>query len=147
MMNRGRVVSVNISEEKGERKRNIGVARVEKGKGLVGDGHFGFMHRQVSLLPLESIEKMRKLGLNVGPGDFAENITTQGLDLSGLKVGEIIKVGRNVVLRVSQIGKECHERCAIYYEAGDCIMPREGIFLEVVEEGEIKVGDEIEIVR
>ncbi len=146
-MKKGRVVSVNISEERGEKKRNVGYAKVEKGKGLKGDGHFGFMHRQVSLLSIASIEKMKAQGLDVGPGDFAENITFEGLDGESLTEGKILRVGNGVILRISQIGKECHERCAIYYQTGDCIMPKEGIFAEVLEEGEIRVGDEIELLE
>ncbi|MCS7281223.1 MAG: MOSC domain-containing protein [Desulfobacterota bacterium] len=146
-MNKGRVISVNTSEKKGEKKRNVNNAFLVKDKGLQGDGHFGFMHRQVSLLSIESIEKMRNLGLDVGPGDFAENITTEGLDLSSLTLGKKLKVGERVILRVTQIGKECHERCAIYYMAGDCIMPKEGIFAEVIEGGVVKVGDPIEVIE
>jgi MOSC domain-containing protein YiiM len=97
----------------------------------------------VSLLANESIEKMKAMGLKVGYGDFAENITTQGVDLVHLPIGTEIRIGEKVLLRVTQIGKECHERCAIYYQAGDCVMPKEGIFAEVVSEGKIEVGDEI----
>jgi MOSC domain-containing protein YiiM len=111
--------------------------------GLKGDAHGGPWHRQVSLLANESIEKMRAMGLNVGYGDFAENITTEGIDLVHLPIGTKIRIGNSVILRVTQIGKECHERCAIYYQAGDCVMPKEGIFAEVVSQGEVKVGDEI----
>ncbi|MEM3789349.1 MAG: MOSC domain-containing protein [Candidatus Bathyarchaeia archaeon] len=144
-MEKGRVLSVNISESRGEKKRNVGSCRAVEGAGLEGDGHYGFMHRQISLLSLESIETMRKLGLDVGPGDFAENLTVEGLDLKKLKVGDMIRIGKNVLLRISQIGKECHERCAIYFQAGDCVMPREGIFAEVLVGGEIRAGDEVEI--
>jgi len=111
--------------------------------GLKGDAHAGPWHRQVSLLANESIEKMRAMGLNVGYGDFAENITTEGIDLVHLPIGTKIRIGNSVILHVTQIGKECHERCAIYYQAGDCVMPKEGIFAEVVSQGEVKVGDEI----
>ncbi|MCX7856884.1 MAG: MOSC domain-containing protein [Deltaproteobacteria bacterium] len=146
-MKKGKVVSVNVAEKKGEKKKNVNIVQVIKGKGIPGDGHFGFMHRQVSILPIESIEKMKAKGFNVGPGDFAENITTEGLDLSDVRLGTKIRVGNDVILKVSQIGKECHERCVIYYQTGDCIMPKEGIFAEVIEEGEIKVGDRIEILE
>ncbi len=111
--------------------------------GLAGDAHAGPWHRQVSLLANESIEKMRAMGLKVGYGDFAENITTEGIDLVHLPIGTEIRIGDSVLLRVTQIGKECHERCAIYYQAGDCVMPKEGIFAEVIKEGDVKVGDEI----
>ena len=116
---------------------------VLKDHGLKDDAHAGPWHRQVSLLANESIEKMKAMGLKVGYGDFAENITTEGVDLVHLPIGTTIRIGHQVALRVTQIGKECHERCAIYYQAGDCVMPKEGIFAEVLSEGEIKVGDEI----
>ena len=140
---KGSVLAVNISEEKGTKKANIGSCTLLKDFGLKGDAHGGPWHRQVSLLANESVEKMKAKGLEVGYGDFAENITTEGIDLVSLPIGTEIRIGDSIVLRVTQIGKECHERCAIYYQAGDCVMPREGIFAEVVNEGEVKVGDEI----
>jgi MOSC domain-containing protein YiiM len=140
---RGKVLAVNISEKKGTRKTNIRSCLVVKSSGLKDDAHAGPWHRQVSLLANESIEKMKAMGLKVGYGDFAENITTEGVDLVHLPIGATLKIGSQVVLRVTQIGKECHERCAIYYQAGDCVMPKEGIFGEVVSEGEVNVGDEI----
>jgi len=139
----GKVLAVNISEKKGTRKKNINSCLIVKGSGLKDDAHAGPWHRQVSLLANESIEKMKAMGLKVGYGDFAENITTQGVDLVHLPVGTEIRIGERVLLKVTQIGKECHERCAIYYQAGDCVMPKEGIFAEVVSEGKIEVGDEI----
>ncbi|MBM4338022.1 MAG: MOSC domain-containing protein [Deltaproteobacteria bacterium] len=142
---RGKVLAVNISDVKGTKKTNIGSCTILKDFGLKGDAHGGPWHRQVSLLANESVEKMKAKGLNVGFGDFAENITTEGIDLVNLPIGTEILIGKAIVLRVTQIGKECHERCAIYYQAGDCVMPREGIFAEVVTEGEVKVGDEISI--
>jgi MOSC domain-containing protein YiiM len=143
--NRGRVLAVNISEKKGTRKTNVNSCHVLKDFGLKDDAHGGPWHRQISLLADESIQKMRAMGLNVGYGDFAENITTEGIDLVHLPIGTIIRIGKQAVLRVTQIGKECHERCAIYYQAGDCVMPKEGIFAEVINEGEVKVDDEIVI--
>jgi MOSC domain-containing protein YiiM len=140
---KGKVLAVNISEEKGTKKNNIQSCTLLKDFGLQGDAHAGPWHRQVSLLANESIEKMRAKGLNVGYGDFAENITTKGVDLVHLPIGTEIRIGNSVLLRVTQIGKECHTRCAIYYQAGDCVMPKEGIFSEVINEGEIKVGDKI----
>ena len=140
---RGKVLAVNISDEKGTKKTNVQKCSLLKDFGLKGDAHAGPWHRQVSLLANESIEKMRGMGLNVGYGDFAENITTEGVDLVHLAIGTEIRIGNSILLRVTQIGKECHERCAIYYQAGDCVMPREGIFAEVLNEGEVKVGDEI----
>ncbi|NWF91837.1 MAG: MOSC domain-containing protein [Syntrophaceae bacterium] len=140
---KGRVLAVNISEEKGTKKTNVQRCALLKDFGLKDDAHGGPWHRQVSLLANESIEKIRAKGLNVSYGDFAENITTEGVDLVHLPIGTIIRIGSSVILRVTQIGKECHTRCAIYYQAGDCVMPKEGIFAEVVNEGEVKVGDEI----
>jgi MOSC domain-containing protein YiiM len=140
---KGRVLAVNISEDKGTKKTNVHSCALLKDFGLKGDAHAGPWHRQVSLLANESIEKMKAKGLNVGYGDFAENITTKGVDLVHLSVGTEIRIGNSVLLRVTQIGKECHTRCAIYYQAGDCVMPKEGIFAEVMSEGEVKVGDEI----
>jgi MOSC domain-containing protein YiiM len=142
-LQRGKVLSVNISVDKGTKKTNIQSCVLLKDFGLKGDGHAGPWHRQVSLLANESIEKMKAKGLKVGYGDFAENITTEGVDLVRLPIGTEIHIGDSILLRVTQIGKECHERCAIYYQAGDCVMPKEGIFAEVISEGEVEVGDEI----
>lgn len=140
----GKIVAVCTSKNKGERKKNVGEANLLAGLGLEGDAHAGFKHRQVSLLALESINFMRDKGLDVHPGDFAENLTTEGLNLVALPIGTRLKVG-NVILEVSQIGKECHNRCSIYYQAGDCIMPREGIFAIVIAGGRVAVGDMIEV--
>jgi MOSC domain-containing protein YiiM len=140
-----RVVAVCTSLNKGERKRNVTSARLLVGLGLEGDAHAGFAHRQVSLLAIESIEKMRQAGLSVNPGDFAENITTVNIKLTDLPIGTEFKLGE-AILKVSQIGKECHHRCAIYYQAGDCVMPKEGIFATVIQEGIVKVGDVLEVI-
>jgi MOSC domain-containing protein YiiM len=145
MNRRGKVVSVNISPEKGTRKTNVIQSCLLPEFGLKDDAHAGKWHRQVSLLAMESISKMVRLGLKVGPGDFAENITTQGLDLLKLPVGTKFRIGGISLLEVTQIGKVCHTRCAIYYQAGDCVMPKEGIFAKVLEGGEIRVGDEIHV--
>lgn len=142
----GKIVAVCTSKNKGERKKNVGSGTMLVGLGLEGDAHAGFQHRQVSLLALESIEKMRQKGLDVNPGDFAENLTTEGLELPTLPIGTKIKIG-DVLMEVSQIGKECHNRCAIYYQAGDCVMPREGIFAIVVTGGKVAVGDTIEVME
>jgi len=144
-LQKGKVLAVNVSEGKGTKKANIQSCMLLKDFGLEGDAHAGPWHRQVSLLANESIGKMRAKGLDVGYGDFAENITTQGVDLVGLPIGTMIRVGEAVLLRVTQIGKVCHDRCAIYYQVGDCVMPREGIFAEVVNEGKVRAGDEIMI--
>ena len=139
------IIAICTSARKGERKKNIGQGRLIAHQGLEGDAHAGHDHRQVSLLAIESIEKMIAAGLKVGPGDFAENLTTRGIDLAGLPVGTRLQAGAEAVLRVTQIGKECHNRCAIYYQAGDCVMPREGIFAEVLRGGPLKVGDTLRI--
>lgn len=143
---KGKIISVNVSEGKGEKKRNIGSCFLLKDKGLKGDAHAGFMHRQVSLLAMESIEKIRAKGLDVKPGDFAENLTTEGIVLFELPVGTNMRTSKGVLLRVTQIGKQCHTRCAIFQAVGDCVMPREGIFTEVLTEGDVSVGDELEVI-
>jgi MOSC domain-containing protein YiiM len=140
------VVSVNLSPRKTMRKTAGTRGTLVLDRGFENDAHAGDWHRQVSLLALESIEKMRAAGLDVGPGDFAENITTSGIDLLALPVGSVISIGDGVVLEISQIGKVCHTKCAIYYQAGDCVMPREGLFAVVREAGDVAVGDVIEVV-
>ncbi len=139
------IVAVCTSKKKGERKTDVGQAELQEGFGMVGDAHGGDWHRQVSLLAIESIDKMRGAGLDVGPGDFAENLTTQGVNLYTLPVGTRLRVGASVLLEMTQIGKECHDRCAIYHQAGDCVMPREGVFAIVVNGGPVKTGDSLEI--
>lgn len=143
----GKIVAVCTSQKKGTRKQDVGAGELVAGAGLAGDAHAGPWHRQVSLLALESIEKMRALGLDVGPGDFAENLTTEGIELVALPVGTRLAIGPQALGEVTQIGKECHSRCAIYYEAGDCVMPREGIFIRVLHGGPVRVGDVIEVVE
>ena len=142
----GTVVSINLSEKKTVRKQRYERGTLLLDRGFADDAHAGDWHRQVSLLAQESIDDMRAKGLDVGPGDFAENITTQGIDVMTLPVGSILHVGDDVVLEVSQIGKVCHTKCAIYYQAGDCVMPREGIFVVVRQPGDVAVGDKIEVV-
>lgn len=140
----GEVVAVCISEKKGERKTLVPQVELRVDHGIVGDAHAGDWHRQVSLLAEESIDKMRRLGLSVTAGAFAENITTRGLDLVSLPVGTRLHLGETLV-EVTQIGKECHTRCAIYYQAGDCVMPKEGIFAKVIHGGVVKPGDTISV--
>jgi MOSC domain-containing protein YiiM len=141
-----RIVSIAISKKKGTRKTCIEQARLIEGHGLEGDAHAGAWHRQVSLLASESIQKARQSGLDVSFGDFAENIATEGIDWITLPVGTRLKLGSAAVVEITQVGKECHQRCAIYYRAGDCIMPREGIFARVLEGGTICSGDPISFV-
>jgi len=141
----GHVVSVNLSEKKTVRKQRFDCGTLVLDRGFEGDAHAGDWHRQVSLLAIESIGEMVAKGLDVGPGDFAENITTQGIDVMTLPVGSVLRIG-DTVLEVSQVGKTCHNKCAIYYQAGDCVMPREGIFVVVRVAGDVAVGDTIELV-
>ncbi len=136
------VVAVCMSERKGERKTPVEQVEIQVGHGIVGDAHAGAWHRQVSLLAQESIDKMRAMGLDVSAGDFGENITTSGIDLVSLPVGAQLRVGESL-LEVTQIGKECHARCAIYYQAGDCVMPKEGIFATVVSGGLVRAVDTV----
>ena len=139
----GKIVAASLSECRGVRKNNVRQARLIADHGIEGDAHAGDRRRQVSLLALESIEKMRSAGLEVGPGDFGENLTTEGLDLLALKVGDRLRIGASVELEITQLGKECHEPCAIYREAGDCVMPREGVFARVLRGGNVHVGDSV----
>jgi len=142
----GKVVAISISKKKGIPKTNVQSAKLIENFGIEGDVHAGNWHRQVSFLALESIDKMREKGLpNLRPGAFAENITTEFLELPDLEVGTRMKIGKEAELEITQIGKECHSKCAIFYKVGDCVMPREGIFAKVVRGGEIFVGDEIKI--
>ena len=139
----GTVTSVNLSPKKTMRKTPGTHGTLVLDRGFDTDAHMGDWHRQVSLLASESIGTMQAKGLDVDAGDFAENITTIGIDLLGLPVGSRIRVGESVVLEISQIGKVCHTKCAIYYQAGDCVMPREGVFAVVREAGDVNVGDAI----
>jgi len=156
---RGRIISINISKRKGQIKAPVLKAELIAGKGLKNDAHLGFGHRQVSLLMSESIEEQRKkfaaLGvescaelkgkkIELAPGVFAENFTTRNINLFDLKIGDELLVAGKIRLRVSQIGKECHTRCAIYKLVGDCIMPAQGIFCEVLDSGEVRTGDSLE---
>jgi len=144
-MSSGKVVAVCTSAHKGTPKGDVGSSVIQEGFGLTGDAHGGDWHRQVSLLSIEQIRTMQEKGLEVGPGSFAENITTEGFDLGSVKVGDRLRVGRAVLLEVTQIGKECHSRCAIYHKIGECIMPEQGVFARVVTGGGIEVGDSIEL--
>ncbi len=137
----GRILSINISDKKGTSKRDIDSVVLKENFGLLGDAHAREdSKRQVSLLDIESI---RKLDKTLKPGGFAENITTENLDISKLKIGDRIKINKDVVLEISQIGKVCHTKCEIFYKLGDCIMPKQGIFAKVIKGGEVKKGDKI----
>lgn len=138
----GTVVAVCVSGRKGEVKKPVESALLKADHGIDGDAHAG-SGRQVSLLAEESVDKMRGRGIDLTPGIFAENLLIRGLDFTGLKIGTRLKVGGSAVLEVIQIGKECHQGCAIRKQVGDCVMPREGVFARVVEGGEVTTGDQI----
>jgi MOSC domain-containing protein YiiM len=142
----GRIKAISVSKEKGTQKVNVPKAEVVADFGIVGDAHAGKWHRQVSLLASESIDKMVAMGASVSPGDFAENITTEGIDLLTLSVGGRLKLGESVELEITQFGKRCHRRCEIFEQVGDCIMPREGTFARVTNGGSISIGDVIEAI-
>lgn len=138
----GKVHSLNISETKGVQKTPVDSIELVNDFGIKDDAHAGKWHRQVSLLAVESIAKMQEQGLDVDSGDFAENITTEGIDLVSMNIGDVVTVG-GVELVISQLGKTCHHKCAVFYAAGDCVMPREGIFAVVRGNGQVKTGDEL----
>ena len=141
----GRILAVSVSLKKGVKKTNILKGSLIENYGLENDAHAGDWHRQLSLLAIESISRIREKGLDVNPGDFAENITTAGIRLWELPVGTQMKLGEEAVVEVTQIGKECHDRCAIFKQVGDCVMPREGIFVKVLKGGTISPADDIQI--
>ncbi len=142
-----RVVAVCISDAKGQKKRDVGRGILKKSYGILGDAHADAgSHRQVSLLALDSIEKMQGLGADVGPGAFAENLTIEGMQLHTLPLGTRFAIGDNAVLEMTQIGKECHDRCAIFKQVGTCVMPLEGVFTRVIKGGVVKVGDNVRII-
>ncbi len=143
----GRVVAISISKKKGIPKTNVPQANLIENHGIEGDIHAGNWHRQVSFLALESIDKMKKAGLpKLRPGAFAENITTEFIDIPHLQVGSKIKIGKEAELEITQIGKECHSKCAIFVKVGDCVMPKEGIFAKVIKSGKIYINDSISVV-
>jgi len=143
-----RIVAVCRSDKKGVSKKPIDEGLFKEDYGLVGDAHAASdTHRQVSLLALASIEKMRRLGLEISAGDFAENLTVEGLDLVSLPIGTRLAVGKGVILEVTQIGKECHTGCAILRQVGKCVMPKEGIFARVIKGGLVKAGDKLKVVK
>ena len=137
------IVAVCVSRNKGEKKTPVAQVELRPGHGIVGDAHAGNWHRQVCLLAIESIRKMQDMGLTVDAGDFAENLTTEGVELVTLPIGAGVRIG-DALLEITQIGKECHTRCAIYDQAGDCVMPKEGVFARVIKGGKVQAGDRIE---
>jgi len=141
-----KITAVSRSEQKGTKKESVPEGVLKENYGLAGDAHAdSSTHRQVSLLAIESINKMRSLGFNVGPGDFAENLTTEGIDMVSLPTGTHMSIGKEVILELTQIGKECHTGCAIFHQIGKCIMPKEGVFTKVIRGGLVKAGDQIRI--
>jgi MOSC domain-containing protein YiiM len=138
-----RILSIAKSIKKGTRKTQVDSADLRIEHGLIGDAHAGTWERQVSFLAVERIEECRARGLDVTFGDFAENIATEGIDWKCVPLGTRVRLGDKAVVEITKIGKECHKKCAIYYQAGDCIMPREGVFARVLEEGTIRCGDSI----
>jgi len=142
-----KIVSIAISTKKGTRKSQIDQASLIQNHGIEGDAHAGPWHRQVSFLASESIESSKKKGLDVTFGDFAENIATSGVNWKKVPVGTLVQLGDWAIVKITQIGKECHNKCAIYYLAGDCIMPREGIFGQVLKGGKIRRGEMIRIIH
>ena len=143
----GKIRAISISAKKGTKKTNVPEAEVKIDFGIVSDAHGGNWHRQISLLAIESIDKMVAAGAKVSPGNFAENITTEGIELPRLPIGSRLKIGCGIELEITQIGKECHSRCEIFKQVGDCIMPREGIFAKVRQGGTIENGDSIEVLN
>ncbi|OGN98172.1 MAG: molybdenum cofactor sulfurase [Chloroflexi bacterium RBG_13_51_18] len=142
------VIAVCTSEKKGTVKTPVDEIVIQENLGVVGDAHAdGTTHRQISLLAMESIDKMRGKGIELKSGDFAENITTRDINLVSLPIGTRLNVGKEVVLEMTQIGKECHADCAIRKLVGDCIMPREGVFAKVIRGGRVKPGDAIKITK
>ncbi len=140
------IIAVCRSDKKGISKKVIDEGFFKEDYGLIDDAHADSdTHRQVSLLATESIDRMRDMGLDLGPGAFAENLTTEGMDLVSLPVGTRVAVGEDIILEITQIGKECHTRCAIYHQVGHCVMPEEGVFARVIREGSARAGDEIKV--
>lgn len=141
----GKIIAVCSAPRKGMIKQNIGEGLLLEEIGLEGDAHAGFMHRQVSLIAMEDIRLMMKKLPSLVPGSFAENLTTEGFDLSQLNIGDRLKVGETL-LEVSQIGKECHTKCEVFVQSGECIMPQKGIFTRVIKGGRVKTGDTVGLV-
>jgi len=138
-----KIVSIAVSAKKGTRKTQVETAELCVNHGVLGDGHAGTWERQVSFLAAERIEECKARGLNVTFGDFAENVATEGIDWKIIPLGSRFRLGDHAIVEITKIGKECHKKCAIYYQAGDCIMPREGVFARVLQGGTIRCGDQI----
>ena len=143
---KGLIRAISVSKQKGMQKVNVPEAELRIDHGIVGDAHAGNWDRQISLLEIESINIMAAKGAKVSPGDFAENITTEGIDLSELKIGDKLRLGAEAEIIITKFGKQCHGRCIIYEQIGDCIMPRKGVFAKVGREGSVRVSDIIEVI-
>lgn len=143
----GKIVAICISEKKGVQKKDIKRCKLIEHYGLEGDAHAGSWHRQISLLSKEARLVMENKGAKLNDGDFGENLLTEGINFANVKVGNKLRLGKDALVRITQIGKECHDKCSIYYQVGDCIMPRDGIFAEVLKGGEIKIDDDIEFLN
>lgn len=143
----GKVIAICTSKHKGTSKNEVNEAKLIEEFGIEGDAHAGKWHRQVSLLALEKIEYFRNKGGNVDFGAFGENLVVEGFELNKLPVGQRLTIGNDILLEVTQIGKECHDKCTIYYQVGECIMPKNGIFTRVLKGGTIKVGDTVTLVK
>ncbi|MBZ0203680.1 MAG: MOSC domain-containing protein [Ignavibacteria bacterium] len=145
---KGRILAISVSKRKGTPKSNVDSVRLIEDYGIENDAHAGKWHRQVSFLAIESIQRMRDKGLpKLRPGAFAENLTTEFIDLPQLKIGSVVKIGSEAELEITQIGKECHAKCAIYYKVGDCVMPSDGIFGIVIKGGIISKDDEVIVIE
>ena len=142
---KGRIEAISISKKRGTKKSNVIEAELKVDYGIIGDAHADNWHRQISLLAIESIDKMIVKGANVTAGDIAENITTNGIDLNALSLGSKLKLGKTAEIEITQFGKKCHNKCEIFQLVGDCIMPREGIFAKIIKPGVIKPNDIIEV--
>jgi len=146
MKTKMRITSLAISKTKGTVKTTIKKASLIENHGFKGDAHAGDWHRQISFLSQENIDAANRRGLNVSFGDFAENIASLGVDWKTIPVGKRVRLGKEVIVEISQIGKTCHKKCAIYYRAGDCIMPKEGVFAKVIKGGTLKINDKIKFI-
>jgi len=141
------IAAISISKKRGVKKNQTPLAILKENFGIIGDAHAGSGYRQISLLSYESIQQIEQTGMDVKPGDFAENVCTIGLDYKNIKIGTKLGIGAEVILQITQIGKTCHSPCRIYKHLGDCIMPREGLFATVIKGGTIKVSDSISIIQ
>jgi MOSC domain-containing protein YiiM len=140
------IVSIAMSRKKGTIKKCINQAELIENHGIKEDAHAGDWHRQLSFLAAESIEKASTSNFKLNFGDFAENIATTGIDWKSMKIGQRVKLGTDALVEITQIGKECHKKCAIYYRTGDCIMPKEGVFAKILKGGTIKIKDNISLI-